>query len=213
MRLHDLVKDRLLSWLLAGSAVAVTVMAAVALWRLLGAEAMPRRDPAAAPARTAAPARAEATRLDDALRRRLAALPRLHGEALRAGSLEGRVVLVTFFASWCGPCRVELQHLKELRAAYRGFGVEVVAVNRFETFDDLSDHRRLAAYLERLDPAFPVVKGDDAVARAFGGIERIPTLFVFDRQGRPATRFVNARGDGQAAPTLQSLAERIGPLL
>ena len=151
--------------------------------------------------------------LDTLLRNQLSKLHSLRGARLTPDRLSGKVVLVTFFASWCGPCRVELDHLQSVKMIYGDRGVEVVAVNLFEDFDDLSDQRRLAAYLDLLDPDFPVVRGDDAISAAFGTVRRIPTLYVFDRQGRFVTRFTNARGGQQSSPNFEGISAAIEPLL
>ncbi len=151
--------------------------------------------------------------LDQALRNQLSKLDPLRGPPLSADRLSGKVVLVTFFASWCGPCRVELDHLESIDMMYAERGVAVVAVNLFEDFGDLSDERRLSAYLDLLDPDFPALKGDGAISAAFGTVRRIPTLFVFDRQGRAVARFVNVRGGQQTAPDFEGLSRIIEPLL
>lgn len=151
--------------------------------------------------------------LDTLLRNQLSKLDSLRGPRLTPDRLSGKVVLVTFFASWCGPCRVEMDHLESVHMFYSDRGVEVVAVNLFEDFDDLSDQRRLAAYLDLLDPDFPVVRGDDAISAAFGTVRRIPTLYVFDRQGRAVTRFTNARGGRQPSPDFEDISASIEPLL
>ena len=77
---------------------------------------------------------------------------------------------------------------------FRDAGVEFIAVNLFEDYGGSSGGARLTRFLDRFDPAYAVVTGTDAVSKAFGTITRIPTLFVFDRTGRPAFTFVHERG-------------------
>ena len=143
---------------------------------------------------SSAPVPAGAPRLSAAVKHQLSALPALRGAELRGGSLEGKVVAITFFASWCGPCRVELAHLNKIYARSRERGLEILAINLFEEFDGLSNDKRLAEFLRVTAPDFPVLKGDGAISATFGEIRRIPTLLVYDRAGRQAYRFVNEVG-------------------
>lgn len=195
--------------------ILVFLLAALAAlgWAALSGEVAPVPRASGVGRESAPEAGAAPSRLSPELRSALAALPALRGEPLTSEALEGQVVLVTFFASWCGPCREELEQLKALHGAYAPFGLRIIAVNWFETFDGLSDDKRLAAYLERLDPPYAVVAGDEAAVRAFGGITRIPTLFLFDRNGRPALRFENVRGGSGGTVDLGTLHARVGELL
>jgi thiol-disulfide isomerase/thioredoxin len=130
----------------------------------------------------------------------LKALPHVQGEPVTDQTFAQKVVIVTFFASWCQPCREEFAHLRALYATYHKDGLEIIAVNLFEDFDNLSDAAQLRKYLQLTQPPFTIVTGNDAISRQFGTITRIPTLFVFDRQGRRALHFVN-EPDGRQ-PTL-----------
>lgn len=150
--------------------------------------------------------------LSPALRRHLLDGSHLSGPPLTDAALRKRVVVVTFFASWCPPCRVELAELKKLYAELAPRGLTVVAVNYFETFDDFSNPQRLAAFLKRMALPFHVVEGTPAAAKAFGPVRRIPTLLAFDRQGRLALRFFNS-GQGPTSMDEQALRQALLKLL
>lgn len=87
-----------------------------------------------------------------------------------------------------------------------------MAINLFEDFDDFSDDERLAVFLDLTEPPFTVVKGNDAISQQFGTIRRIPSLFVFDRQGRRVLTFAHERG-AQATLDAAVLRQVISPLL
>ena len=131
--------------------------------------------------------------LDEPRKAHLAALPAL-SNALDRAALDGRAVLVSFFASWCPPCQPEFQALVELDAKYRGEGLTIVSINVFEEWAGGIDGLRLKQFLDRHAPQFPVLRGSDATKGLFGGVTRIPTVILFERSGRPMLRFVHMNG-------------------
>ncbi len=142
----------------------------------------------------------------------LAALPSLGAEAFDPGRLTGRVVVVGFFASWCPPCRPEFANLKRAKQTF-GADLEVVAVNIHEAFGGDDGGVRLRKFLQQTAPNFFVLADGEAVAPQFGGVERIPTVFVFDRQGRQRLEFIHAQGASKTHATFEELAAAIRPLL
>ncbi len=184
--------------------------------RQAGAQA--RAQPVAVPPPNATPGDvALTTHLADAL----AARPLLWGPRAEAGDLQGKVVVVTFFASWCPPCREELAHLAELQRRH-GDRLRVLAVNHFETWDGLSDAGRLDNFLRRTALPFTVLAGDEGLAVQFGGVRYIPTLLVFGRDGRPVYRFAgglpsrgvsSSSGPGESDSQLAALEAMLAPLL
>ncbi len=139
-------------------------------------------------------------------------LPHLNGPPVTHATFDDKVLIVTFFASWCPPCRQEFADLSDIYLQHREAGLEVVAINLFEDFDNFSDDERLATFLELTQPPFTVVKGNDAISQQFGTIRRIPSLFVFDRQGRRVLTFAHERG-AQATLDAAALRQVISPLL
>lgn len=131
----------------------------------------------------------------------------IRGNPLVAGG-EYRATVVVVFASWCRPCRDELALLREMsreRPAMR-----VIGVNAYEDFDDLSDERKLVAFLIETHPWLTVVRGDSELLRQLGGVSKIPTVFVYDRRG---TKIKAYRRSQRTPPTRAELAQLIDPLL
>ena len=153
--------------------------------------------------------RASASGVGDAL----SGLSALRGEAVTAAAFVDKIVLVAFFASWCPPCKHEFPHLNSIYAAYRDQGFRIVAVNVFETFDGLSSPAKLEAFLDDVDPSFPILKGNAETRRAFGNLDRIPTMFLFDREGTPAYVFRHERDAEKTHLTEAELRRVVEPLL
>ena len=168
-------------------------LAAPILILILAALAIPPAPSAAAPS------------LDAVRRLELSRLERLRGPALDPAALRGEAVLVSFFASWCPPCEREFRVLKKLDAAFHGRGLRIVAVNLFEGWGGRSDESKLGAFLDRHDPSFTVLRGEGRSARLFGGVVRLPTLWLFAPGGRASLHFVHAQGAAKAYLTLEEL--------
>lgn len=150
-------------------------------------------------------AAADAIKLNAEMMAAIYALDQLDGTPLPY-SLEGRVVVVTFFASWCPPCHVEFRQLEKIHAAYAERGVTVIAFNIFEAAGRFADSgERLTQFLDRYQPDYPILAADDRIARLFGDVRRIPTVTVFGRDGEPRLHFIHQRGSDQTNPGYETL--------
>jgi len=122
------------------------------------------------------------------------------GKTWSRDDLAGRVALVELWATWCPPCRGTLAWLGELKKRHGDrLLIVAVAVQSRET-----DVRRLTAEL-KLPLVFTV--GTPDLVRAFGDVSAVPTLLLFDRDGRAAATFYGA------PPTLHAEAEAALALL
>jgi cytochrome c biogenesis protein CcmG/thiol:disulfide interchange protein DsbE len=102
------------------------------------------------------------------------------GALVDLGSLRGQVVVVNFWATWCGPCRVEMPWFVELQERYRERGLTMIGVSLDD--DGWTAVRPFAAAQH---VTYPLAIGDDRVARAYG-VGVLPTTFIVDRSGRIA---------------------------
>jgi thiol-disulfide isomerase/thioredoxin len=131
----------------------------------------------------------------------------LAGRKLVAAKLKREIVLVSFFASWCPPCHKELRHLNELEDGFGPRGLSIFAINQFEHYAGVKGAEdRLDRFLGRYAPRFSVVKGGEAIGKAFENVQRIPTVFIFDQTGAKRFHFIHAQGATKMNPTIAELS-------
>ena len=128
----------------------------------------------------------------DELRLMVESAPPIGGSETLDPDADGPVI-VTFFASWCPPCTDEFRHLNAISASGEFDDVQIVAVNLFEDFGGVKNPERMDRFIERTDPGFALVKGSEDIRKAFGDIDRIPTVVVYGQSGGEVWRFVHER--------------------
>jgi peroxiredoxin len=105
-------------------------------------------------------------------------LPARDGGSVQLSSLKGQVVMINFWATWCGPCRQEMPLLEQIHAKYEPLGFTLLGVNVEP------DSAAATAWLEGMPVTFPVLfDTKNAVAGAFGVMGMPSSVFV-DREGR-----------------------------
>jgi peroxiredoxin len=105
-------------------------------------------------------------------------LRQIDGPNLRLGEQRGRVVMVNFWATWCGPCRIELPHLDKLHTKYRNSGFMLLGVN---IDDDPNAAKALAA---KLGLKFPVLFDSEKKVVAAYDLNAMPATVLIDRDGK-----------------------------
>ncbi|MEW6245537.1 MAG: TlpA disulfide reductase family protein [Nitrospirota bacterium] len=111
----------------------------------------------------------------------------IDGHAVDSGSLRGKVVLVNFWATWCGPCKDEMPALQRLRRSLSDRQFEVLAV----TADQQPEAIRNFAKTFNLE--FPILVDETKEVSAAFGVRGLPTTVVIDRTGRWVGRAVGPR--------------------
>ncbi len=100
------------------------------------------------------------------------------GATFSMSDLQGRVTLVNYWATWCGPCRQEIPDLVQLQERY-GDQLQVIGVSADE--GDVADVR---AFAQEFDMNYPVVMATPEINQQFPGVFALPTSFVLDTEGR-----------------------------
>jgi thiol-disulfide isomerase/thioredoxin len=113
--------------------------------------------------------------------------------ALDLDALKGKVVLVDFWASWCGPCKESFPWMQQIQNRYGDQGVVVIGVN-------LDRDRALAeAFLDQLRPRFPIVFDPQAKFAESFKVAGMPASFYIDRAGRVRFKHVGFHAEESAA--------------
>jgi thiol-disulfide isomerase/thioredoxin len=108
----------------------------------------------------------------------------LDGKEISLDAYKGKVVLLNFWATWCGPCRAEIPSLIRMQAAYK----ERLQIIGMDVDDD--DEERLRAFVKNEGINYPVARTSDAVRLAYGGIAALPTVFVINRESKVVQKHV-----------------------
>lgn len=124
----------------------------------------------------------------------------LGGRPLRLYQFRGRIVLLNFWATWCGPCIEEIPTFSRWQRRFGDAGLQVIGVSMD---DDADDVRR---FIAKHGVPYPVVMGDAKLGELFGGIFGLPQSFLIDAQGR-----IVYRSAGEA--NIETLRSKIAGLI
>lgn len=105
------------------------------------------------------------------------------GSQVRLSDYKGKVVLLNFWATWCGPCKEEIPWFGEFESKYRNSGLAVLGISMDD--DGLKSVR---PFIAKTRINYRVMIGDDATASRFGGIDSLPETLLIDRKGRIAAK-------------------------
>jgi peroxiredoxin len=104
-----------------------------------------------------------------------------NGNSLKLSDLRGKVVVLNFWATWCGPCALEIPWFIEFEQQYKSKGLEIIGISM-----DEDGWKAIKPYVAAKKMNYRVVLGNDAVGTLYGGVDSLPTTFIIDRQGRLA---------------------------
>jgi peroxiredoxin len=107
------------------------------------------------------------------------------GKTVRLSDYRGKVVLLNFWATWCGPCKIEIPWFVEFERAHKSQGFAVIGVS----MDD-DGWTTVKPFVSDLRINYRILLGDDKVAQLYGGVGALPTSFLIDRSGRIAATYV-----------------------
>ena len=123
-----------------------------------------------------------------------------NGAAVKLSEYRGKVVLLNFWATWCGPCALEIPWFEEFEQQYKSQGFEVLGVSM-----DEDGWKAIRPYIAAHKINYRVVLGNDSVSQLYGGVDSLPTSFILDRNGRVAYVHVGLAGKNEYLNEIQGL--------
>ncbi|MDD8018047.1 MAG: redoxin domain-containing protein [Bacteroidota bacterium] len=122
----------------------------------------------------------------------------LEGSSVSLNSLRGKVVVVDFWATWCGPCKSSFPFLQKVYEKYKSNpNVKILAVNTWERQIGAEREALVKKFLEENKYTFPVLY-DEGVVEKYG-VEGIPTKFIIDKKGIIAFKTIGFGGEGMVS--------------
>jgi peroxiredoxin len=123
-----------------------------------------------------------------------------NGASVKLSDYKGKVVLLNFWATWCGPCALEIPWFEEFEQQYKSKGFEVLGVSM-----DEDGWKAIKPYIAEHKVNYRVVLGNDSVSQLYGGVDSLPTTFVLDRDGKVAYVHVGLAGKNEYLNEIQNL--------
>jgi peroxiredoxin len=107
------------------------------------------------------------------------------GRTVKLSDYKGKVVLLNFWATWCGPCKIEIPWFVDFEQKYKDRGFAVLGVS----MDD-DGWSAVKPYITDKKLNYRVLLGNDTVGDQYGGVDSLPTTFLLDRNGKVAATHI-----------------------
>ncbi len=126
-----------------------------------------------------------------------------NGKSVSLSNYRGKVVLLNFWATWCGPCALEIPWFVDFEREYKSQGFEVIGVSM-----DEDGWSAVKPYIAEHKVNYRVLLGNDSVSQLYGGVESLPTTFIIDRDGKFAfPPHIGLAGKNEYLSEIQSLLD------
>ena len=104
-----------------------------------------------------------------------------NGATVKLSDYRGKVVLLNFWATWCGPCGVEIPWFVDFEQKYKSRGFAVLGVSM-----DEDGWAAIKPFVAERKVNYRILLGNDSVSQLYGGLDSLPTSFIIDREGKVA---------------------------
>lgn len=125
-------------------------------------------------------------------------LESLDGKDMKLSDFRGKAVLLNFWATWCGPCKIEMPWFVELQNEYASQGLQIVGV----AMDDASKED-ISKFTKEMGVNYPILIGKEAVGDEYGGVPALPETFVIGRDGKIVDKILGLRGKAEIEDSIK----------
>jgi thiol-disulfide isomerase/thioredoxin len=119
-------------------------------------------------------------------------LESLDGKNMKLSDFRGKAVLLNFWATWCGPCKIEMPWFVELQNQYAAQGFQIVGV----AMDDASKED-IGKFAKDMGVNYPILIGKESVGDQYGGVPALPESFLIGRDGKIVDKIIGLRGKAE----------------
>ncbi len=106
-------------------------------------------------------------------------LKTVDGKTVSLADYKGKAVLVNFWATWCGPCKLEMPWLIDLQKKYAAQGFTVLGVS-----EDDDSAKTVGDFAAKMGVNYPILMSSEAISKAYGGIDYLPVSYYIGRDGK-----------------------------
>ena len=125
-----------------------------------------------------------------------------NGQTVHLSDYKGKVVLLDFWATWCGPCKIEIPWFMEFEQQLKDRGFAVVGVSM-----DEDGWNVVKPYIQQYKVNYRILLGNDQVGQIYGGVESLPTTFLIDRGGKIASVHIGLSGKDEFKNAINQLLD------
>ena len=104
----------------------------------------------------------------------------LSGKKVSLAQFKGHPVIVNFWATWCGPCKLEMPWFERMYGKYKPQGLVILGLSQ----DEGTAKEEIGASAKKIGVTYPILLPDESVAKAYGGVDVVPETFYVDAKGR-----------------------------